>query len=159
AEAGQQDEAGNTDAEEATVLALRPFRRLLDAARVVSREAQRGVEAGTVVAAVVDHGNLRRRRPDVPRKLVSADEVASSHLDRIDVELLRQVIHGALEREDGLGLAGAAIRRRRRLACERAPDATGVMADPIGPEQTRRGDRRAEHAETAGVRAEVGEHV
>src|SRR5262249_34906605 len=129
----EEHEAGDADAEKAPVFALRPLRGLLGAARVVSRQTQRGVKAGAVVAAVVDHRDLRRCGPDVPGKLVSPDEVAPPYLDRVHPERLGQVIDGALEGEDRLGLAGAAIRRRGRLARERTPDTTGIVADPIGP--------------------------
>ena len=139
-EPGEQDIRGDADAEQSATRSLRALDGLRGAALVVPAQHQRGVERALVVAAVVGHGNLRRRGSDLPRKLVAPDEVASSELAGIDPERLGEVIEGTLDREHRLGLAGPAIRCRRRLAGESRAHPTGVIADAIGSGQAGGGD-------------------
>src|SRR5207237_7310445 len=121
------------DADEPTAPAAGPLGSLRRPPFAVATEGQRRVEAGLVVAAVVDGGRrLRRFRADGPRKLVRPDEVPSPDLGRVEIELPRELVDRSLQREDGLGQAGAAIGRRRRLAREDGPDPAGVVPDPVG---------------------------
>ena len=109
-EAGQQHVGGDADAEEPTALAPRALGGLLGTPLAVTGQAQRGVQRRLVVAAVVDHRDLSRREPELPRELVATDEVLPAHVGGIHSELARQLVDRALDGEHRLRLPGAAIR-------------------------------------------------
>ena len=158
-EPGEQHVGGDSDAQQAAPLALGALRGLLGAAVGIAGQGQRGVEGRLVVAAVVDHRDLGRRDPELPRELVATDEILSADLGRIHPELVRQPVESSLDGEDGLGLAGAAVGGRRRLARERRANPARVVADPVRSGQAGGGDRRAEHPEAARVRAGIREQL
>ena len=158
-EPGEQHVRGDANADEATAVTPGALNGLLGTSLPVARQGQRGVERRFVVAAVVDHRDLRRREPELPRELVATDEVLPADFGGIHPELLRELIHGALDREHRLRLPGASIRGRRRLARERRAHAARIVTDPVGPRQARRGDRGTEHPEAPRVGAEVGEQL
>src|SRR5262249_200179 len=135
----------------------RALGRLLVTPLAVARQLERGVEQSAEVSAVVDQRNLRRRRSQLPRELRGLDEVAATQLDGIDPKLPGEVVHAALEGEARLGLSGAAIRARGRLAREDGPYPARVIPKSIRARQDRRRDGWTEHAETSRVRAHVGE--
>ena len=98
------DDAGDPDADEPAGLARR---RLLVAPLLVAGELERSLEAGRVVAGVVE--TARRRAVG---KLVCPDEIPSSELGRIEAEPPCRDRHRPLEREVQLRSAEAAVEAR-----------------------------------------------
>src|SRR5258706_10926428 len=59
------------------------------------------------------------------------DEVASLHLDRVDAELVGDLLEVQLDRESGLGGAVTALRSARRLVCEDAAALESICRDVV----------------------------
>src|SRR5262249_2523508 len=154
-EPGEGHAGGDADPEEPALSPLRALGGLLLPALGIARQRQRAVERAQVVAAVVNQRDLGRPRPHLPRELVAPDHVASAQLRWIYPELLGQVIERALGGEHRLRLARATVGASRRLAGQRRPGATGVVANAVRPRENGRGDRGTQHAEAAAVGAEV----
>src|SRR5262245_58066340 len=96
---------------ETDVSPLRTGRGLVRAKVGEADHAERHLEAGGVVAAVVARGAaILEGDPDVPRKLVGLDQIATSHLHRIESELTTDQSDHALHDERAVRPSGATIR-------------------------------------------------
>ncbi len=135
--------------------AARAQRRLLAAEGVVTGGLQGRLQRGGEVAAVVyERVAVAVRHAEVPGQLVGPDVVFPPDVGRIHAEPARQTVDGAIHGEDGLGTAGAAIRRVRRLVRHHTLDVDLHVADAIRADQVRDGVVRQHDAPDV-VRAEI----
>jgi hypothetical protein len=116
----------------------RPQRRLLGAERRVAGGVQRRVERGPEVAGVVhERIAIAIRHPQIPREIGRGQIVAASDLGRIDAELAREPVDGAVHGEHRLRPAGAAVRRVGRLLRDHRLDLHGQIAHAMRAQQVR----------------------
>ncbi len=114
---------------------LRARGRLARAKVGEADHAERHLEAGRVVAAVVAGGAaVLERQAHVPRKLVGLDQVAPSHLHRIEPELAPDQPDDALHHEGAVRASGAPVWRDLHLVgvddVELAPRSSGCDTVP-----------------------------
>ena len=138
--------------------AAMPMPASLPSARSRSRSAlelfvagigQHLVDDGLIVAAVVS-GAAR----DQIGKLVVPDQVAPAHLERIEAQHIRDLVHAALEREIGRPLAEAAHRVIGGLVGHDRDGAVLHAFDLVGPDDG--ADRLAElERRAAGIGADI----
>ena len=131
------DDAGEADADE-PALGARPV--ALGPALLVAGEPKRVVEAGVVVARVVEPA-----RRGAVRVLVRADQVAPRELDRVEPEPPGGDRHRPLEREVELRAAEAAVepgraavRRHDAVSRRDVAHAVGAGERPVHPVERRR---------------------
>src|SRR5207249_10075330 len=84
--------------------------------------------------------------PDLPsfptRRSSDLDEVPAPHLDGLEPQLARHATDDALHHEGAMGAPGPAVRRHDRRVRVHDVELDGVMGQPVGAGQLRRGDQR-----------------
>ena len=145
------DDAGEADPDPASLGARL---RLLDPPLVVAGELERVVEAGLVVARVVEPARGR-----AVGELVGADQVPPAQLGRVEAEPLRGDRHRPLEREVELWPAEPAIQPRRTAVREHDAVPRGDSANAVGPRQRAVHPVERRRFGCADVRADVLERV
>ena len=123
--------------------------RLLAAQRIVVQYLERAVEIRSVVAGV-------DREAGGDRRGELLDEVAPPQLDRVDVEPARERVHRPLDRERGLGAAGAAVGVRRGRVGEDARALERVGVDVVAARVEPGAEQRHAGRDQLEVRAHRG---
>src|SRR5207249_1248537 len=141
AHAGQLEVAGEADAEEAALLAgAQAFLR----EPIPPGHLQRAAQHRRVVAAVVDDVAEAAvvGQADVVWHVGGLYEVREADGGAIAAGLAGDQVHDALEHEDGLRLAGAAVGRDGHSMGIDAGEAHLDVGDAVGPGQRRGGEQR-----------------
>ena len=126
---------------------------LLLAQRVVAGGLEHEVQGARVLARVVGGAGDR-----LVGEVVGRDEVAPSQLGRVHVELLRQVVHGALDERGRLRAPRSAVGADRRRVGDHAAKAEVHARDHVDARGHLAGEEGHDHR-VAGIGAAVGEHV
>ena len=135
---------------------ISPFARRAASSRLSSTQfdvVQRRVEQRMIVAGVEVDFLAERLERTLERHLVDPNRVEPPHLDRIELQLMRDGVHQPLTHEGGLEAPRRAISRGRRLVgeAEMADRAIGA-GHAIRPGQHAAGH----HGDAGGVGANVG---
>ena len=144
---------GQADTQESAVVSARTLNTLLVSPGAVVGQLERALQSGTVVAAVVGHRCLGRFGAHLPREVVRADEVLAAHLGWVESKLLGEAIDDALGGKHRFRLACAAIGGRRRLVGQSHSHTAAVRVKAVRARQSRGGQRWAQQAQAAGIRA------
>src|SRR5207245_8082843 len=70
-------------------------------------------------------------------ELIGLDEVAKTHLGRVEMQLSSQEVHSALHREYARWSAGCVVRGHRRLVRKGGSHLRVVVGEAVGPGQGR----------------------
>ncbi len=112
------------------------------------------VERLVVVAGVVDHAGRDRGR-----EVLLGDEVLAPDLERVDPELVGELVERHLDHLRRLGPAGAADRIGRALVGEHPDDVGLDVGDLVTAAHHERAQRRDQRREDHVVGAEVGQDL
>ena len=129
------------------------------ALRTRTEHLDRALEESRIVAAVVDDlVAVLPRDPNLIWKFVRLDEVPSSNLETVELELGRDHIQRALHHKARVGAARAAIGRGRRGVRVNVSEPDPIVGHSVRPAHLARGDDR-QHDSIRRVRAGIVDEV